>query len=535
MRILMEFTTINYRMWHSLAKRLQEIYPGSRFAVILGIAPGGEHILDFLTKQNDVKYEFIRLHHEIMKTAFESEIDFEGLKKFEEKLPQKSLWRVIAADRGIGSKFMHGVIWQKTFINQNASHENILRIFSGLLRQFRDIFEDFRPDLFLPAIAMGSIGVFIFEQICKEMNIPYIVPANVRVKNICAFSDDTQLRFPQIDETYKKLLEGRLSLDLLPAEKLYKELMSELENPAYFDLKNDRMKRVEISGILDKIKLLLLYIPYSVGRELLNWIMLEKFKDIRSQPNNLATLLDNISFAVQFRLQQLRVTDPAFGTKLDSAQKYLYYPLHTNPEYSTQVQGTMWLDQIHLIELLAKSVPSDWVVYVKEHPATIKHRLRPWSFYRRIERIPNVVLAPVYMDMHNIIDNAEMIAVITGTTGWEAILRNKPVITFADHLIDVLNLSRKCTDIEKLSVDIHDEIRRIEKVSKAERERRIVCFLAAILKHGFWMDYPKQLFYIESGTDNEYEIAGRQVADALETHLAYIREKKSTKLYSTTA
>ena len=131
--------------------------------------------------------------------------------------------------------------------------------------------------------------------------------------------------------------------------------------------------------------------------------------------------------------------------------------------------------------------------------------------------------------MHQLISNAEMIAVITGTAGWEAILRGKPVITFADNMWDVLDLSRKCTNIETLSRDIYDEICRIKQISPAERKRRIVCLLASMLKHGFNISFPNQFVYTEMGTDEEYKVVGIETANALKKHIEYLKEEKGYK------
>ena len=47
MKILMEVSTYSYKTYHSLAKRIQEIYPGSQF----GIATGPAIALSFLREQ----------------------------------------------------------------------------------------------------------------------------------------------------------------------------------------------------------------------------------------------------------------------------------------------------------------------------------------------------------------------------------------------------------------------------------------------------------------------------------------------------
>ena len=76
------------------------------------------------------------------------------------------------------------------------------------------------------------------------------------------------------------------------------------------------------------------------------------------------------------------------------------------------------MDKNHLIETLAKSIPHDWVVYVKEHPGVLTDRIRPMNFYKQIEKLPNVFLSPLYTPSHEIISNAEMVAVISGTSCW---------------------------------------------------------------------------------------------------------------------
>ena len=529
MNILLEFTTINYVMYHSLARRLGEIYPGSKFAVILGAH--GSEALKYLQEQQDIKYEFIYFHYELGKNALESDIDYDELASFEKSLAFKSLWRLIAADRGLGYQFIHGVVFRRSFLNQNNTHENILRIFSGLLKQLRVIFHEFKTNIFLPAIAMGGIEVFIFEQICKEMEIPYIVPSNVRVKNLFAFSTDVQLRFSQIDDTYKALFEGRTALDISKAKVLYNELIRELKDPQYFDRINSRFNIVYYNSFLSKLKLMLIGVKSIMG-ELLSWYRTKEFRrsdDIRRQPNNITTLFSNISMKLRFLYQKYVLTNSRFGTSLKENQKYIYYPLHISPEYSTQIQGTMWLDQCHLVELLAKSIPFDWKVLVKEHPGTLVARVRPLSFYRRLRKIPNVCIAPIDADMHQLISNAEMVAVITGTAGWEAILRGKPVITFASNMWDVLSLSRKCTNIETLSRDIYDEICRTKQISRTERRRRIVYLLASMLKHGFNISFPNQFVYTEAGTDEEYKVVGIETANALKKHIEYLQKEKGYK------
>jgi len=531
MNILLEFSTINYKMWHSLAKRLKKLYPKSKFAGVVGTAPNSEHVVKFLKEQTDLKYEFLCIKHEIIAKAFdEGEIDYEELKKFEESLPHKSLWRIIAADRSLGNMFMHGVVQRDSYKNRYNTHEGILKYFSYVLKTYRSIFDNFRVDLFLPAVGMGSITVFIFEQLCRERGIPYLVPSNVRVKNIFAFSTDVQLRFAQIDKTYLQLQEGRAEMDLSCAEKLYDEIMGELRDPQYFDRKHQWFNMYKLNSLKSKTRFFISAIK-SFKDMFLAWLK-NKFSinsnRFYKKQSTFSSLLKDFSYLLQAQYQNYLMAKPGFCDKLEVGQKYLYYPLHINPEYSTQIMATMWIDQLHLIEQLAKSIPCDWVVCVKEHPTTLVCRARPYDFYKKIRRIPNVCLISIDTNMHELILNAQMVAVISGTSGWEAIQRGKPLITFADSFWDVLDLSRKCADIDRLSINIYEEFHRAKKISQIERKRKMVFMLAAMLKHGFEISYPQQYCYSKRGTDREYEIVGKETADALKRHIEWLTVSEST-------
>ncbi|MFH1877241.1 MAG: hypothetical protein ABH883_00330 [Candidatus Omnitrophota bacterium] len=533
MKILLEFTTLNYRIWHSLARRLKEVYPEAEFAGIMGIAPGGESAARFLKEQGDIRYEFIKFNHDIIAEAFKSRVDHEALKKFEESMPEKSLWRLIASDRNLGSSFMRGVLLDGTFINRNNSRENILKVVSGALSSYKKIFEGFRPDIFLPAIAMGSVSVHIFEYLCAEAGIPYIVPTSVRIKDIFAFASDVRLRFPAIDETYR--LYGEYGEGIYEnyeaARKLYDELMGELEDPQYFDRKLPCFNVVKLKSPLEWCKFILSSVK-SFGALVWSWkdhARLNLSGDVRRQtlsPRVMAHSMKNLFIR---QIQRARLRSPRFGEAPEKGLKYIYYPLHTSPEYSTQFQGTMWMDQLHTIEMLAKSVPHDWVVCVKEHPAILAARVRPLDFYDRIKKFPNVTLAPIDADTHKMIAGAEMVAVVTGTSGWEAIQRGKPLICFSDNFWDVLGLSRKCCDAERLSSDIHEESARLASIPEEERKSRIIRFLSAVIKHGFELSYPQQFCY-EKGTPEQYDLLGRQTADALIKHLkAVVNQGKTAK------
>ncbi|ODN65371.1 hypothetical protein [Methylophaga muralis] len=87
-------------------------------------------------------------------------------------------------------------------------------------------------------------------------------------------------------------------------------------------------------------------------------------------------------------------------------------------------------NQLAVIEALAKSIPHDAILVVKENPAMLG--LRPKDFYETICSFPRVVLINPYSSGLNWIKKTDMTVVITGTAAWEALRLKKPVIVIGD-------------------------------------------------------------------------------------------------------
>ncbi len=120
----------------------------------------------------------------------------------------------------------------------------------------------------------------------------------------------------------------------------------------------------------------------------------------------------------------------------DFSRKFVYFPLQKQPERSTSPQGDMFVDQLLALEILSASVPDDWVIYVKEHPVQWVHfgirfsSFRYRGYYEKIARIRNVRLLPLDINSYKLINTSQLVSAVTGSAGWEAVLRSKPAIIF---------------------------------------------------------------------------------------------------------
>lgn len=120
----------------------------------------------------------------------------------------------------------------------------------------------------------------------------------------------------------------------------------------------------------------------------------------------------------------------------DLTKKYIYVALNSQPECSTSPLGGIFVNQILMVKTLASAIPKDWLIYVKEH--WVQWLLfglnytdyRYPGYYKQIFQIKNVKLIPINSDSYSLIEKSQAVATVSGTSGWEAVLRKKPALIF---------------------------------------------------------------------------------------------------------
>jgi hypothetical protein len=120
---------------------------------------------------------------------------------------------------------------------------------------------------------------------------------------------------------------------------------------------------------------------------------------------------------------------------VDLAEPYVFVALQCEPERQTCPAGGVFTNQYLMIDLLSKLVPEGWKIYVKEHVSQFKdyqaaERSKSIEFYNMIASMPKVEFVPLTYTSFELIDNAEASATVSGTVGWESVVRGKPTLLF---------------------------------------------------------------------------------------------------------
>lgn len=144
-----------------------------------------------------------------------------------------------------------------------------------------------------------------------------------------------------------------------------------------------------------------------------------------------------IWLAIRKRLQMnLKKEYKSLQVSPEMGRPYIYVALNYQPERATSPQGKVFNDQILMLENLSSALPTGWAIYVKEHPMQWpRHGLfytdyRYPGYYQRIVQIKNVFLLPVDINSYDLVRQAKAVAVVTGTPGWDGVLRGKPALVF---------------------------------------------------------------------------------------------------------
>ncbi|MEP6651751.1 MAG: hypothetical protein ABJA82_00240 [Myxococcales bacterium] len=388
MKVYFQFS-VHEPLFHQVAKRLREDH-GIRD---LGGFAWGQDQADFL-KGTGFPWWRLDVFTDWLAAMPGWRVDMGYLAAAEEKYGFPNFARMVFAERHLLKRYGHDDIWKLTEI---------------CLRRLEAIFDADRPDaIFVESI--DSLPMLLLFGVARSRNIPVVHLDSGRIAGRVAVTRDPLMTWSDVDAVFR----ARLPLPLLGEPRA--------EAQRFLDDFRDKRQRIQAprpwmfpTPRFDDLKRL-----WSARRRYLR----DPLNPVLTSPMAMA------------RQKVTRLTNhwraslsAAFEAPV-AGERYVLFPLHYQPEVSTLVMGTYYLDQAALIEDIAKSLPVGYRLYVKEHFVAIGRR--PIEEYHRIRSCFNVRLIHPLQDPISMVQHASAVATISGTMGWEAVLMEKPTITFGD-------------------------------------------------------------------------------------------------------
>ena len=149
----------------------------------------------------------------------------------------------------------------------------------------------------------------------------------------------------------------------------------------------------------------------------------------RSKKN---VLFDSIELSRK-RKKRKSFIDKKFETKIED-EPFVYFPMGSDPEASTLLAAPLQNNQVEIIKQIAKSIPIEYKLYVKEHPFQEQRNWRDIINYEEIMEIPNVKLLHPTVKINEIYKKCSLVVTVAGTAGFEAAFYGKPSIIFSKNL-----------------------------------------------------------------------------------------------------
>jgi hypothetical protein len=332
---------------------------------------------------------------------------------------------------------------------RSFSFDERQRHYRNLVRNWTACIETLKPELVISATIPHRVYDYVLYLLCQRMRIPFIMFQHTAFPGRIMPLQELNSIDPEIKQKYDNIsaanpnfsiLKENLSPDILAG---YQNVQKDYEQgqPAYMKT-NELLHRQSSSTIGLSIKFVtdIIHSPAKYfGRKgyLLQGFptyLKEKNKSIES--SRLGIIRYSLNKVKTNKLKrELKKYYDSLTERPDFRAPYIFVPLHYQPEMTSNPAGDIFVDQFLCVETLAKNIPQGWMIYVKEHPAQFQFHgegqtSRSRGFYDDLLKFPNVRLIPFQADSFSLISEAKAIATISGTVGWEAMVRRKPVLIF---------------------------------------------------------------------------------------------------------
>ena len=396
-----------------LCKFIQEKYPAQYYGVI----DINNRMKEFYENQKLVKFEKTWFYRDCLLVE-KQKPNIEYLNLIEKKY-NINLWKVIYGDRN----FYHFNKYYK------FSHDEILFIIEQECKLFDSILKEVSPDFFI--ISRPDFHhMKLFQEMARSSGIKLLILDHPRIGYRSLITDKPD----EIDDLDSKV--QATSKELRNFNDLREYVVgfgNQLLDNVTKDLRTSKSKQFKASLEF-----------------LVNVCNNDYRKHYANYGRTRTQVLKNEGLLPLKRWYRKKYINKHSSQKIPDNQKFIYFPLHFEPEETLLIAAPYHTDQISVIKNIAKSIPVEFKLYVKEHPAMVLNGWRPSSFYDKILSMPNVKFIHPSVSNELLLDKCSMVITISGTTGLEAAFHKKPTIVLSDISYTKLPSVEKLNNFEDL-------------------------------------------------------------------------------------
>jgi hypothetical protein len=403
------------------------------------------------------------------------------LARLEQMYGIPTIWQFVTHDRWLSMQ-RHGYLFK---YGTSYDRQELLAHIQTRFCATEALFDEFRPDAVIYAGRdVGPSSALILASVASARNVPIFVPKHTKIGSYLTISDTVFSQMPSIERRFTELVAGAQSANREKAVRILEEFRQGSVQPSFMQKNKAAAKKVSLlsrQGIKNATVRIKNY-----------------YRKYRSHDPLYASWIKRQLDDVQVLLRRARISRYKEFTKPVPGEKYVFFPLHLEPELALLLYAPFFTSQLAIIHNVAQSLSHDTALYIKEHPRAIGRR--PLAYYQELAAIPNVRLIESSVNSLQLIKNSSGVVTITGTAGLEAMLLGKPALTFGDvfynFVDDLVWHTHSFEEVPHL-------IKRFGDFSPDESQ--VINFLAALLDESMSVDVTKLATRLVSDPDGGIE------------------------------
>jgi hypothetical protein len=348
------------------------------------------------------------------------EPDIEYLKQIEKKYGV-NLWEIAYAERNF---YKYNPFYK-------FSRKEILSIFEQECRFFEKVINEVNPN-FLIIKTTDFHRNYLLTEMCRAKNIKILMLITSRLANKASIASQSD----KIDYELDEKIDDKIKNDSFEELREYFKKRSKSQQKGM--IHSAGMNYPQYKKILPGIK----WLTETVDK---------KFRE--SYDHYGVTRLKAIShyflYSIKGKIRK-RFIDKKSCKKINLNKKFIFFPLQVQPERNVDIDAPFYANQIEVVTNIAKALPVDYKLFVKEHPLMRYRHWREIKEYREIISLPNVELIHPEVSPKEILENCSIVITIAGSVGLESALYRKAAIVFTDTIYASLPSVHRLKNLEEL-------------------------------------------------------------------------------------
>jgi hypothetical protein len=468
-----------------LANFLQEAYP-SKFFAIVDIT---DRVKSFFKSQKLVKFEKTWYYHDHVLPK--TKLDLEYLSNFEKKY-NIDLWLLALNER----------LFYRFNLFHKFTRNEILSILEQECKMFETILNEVKPNFLIMKVTDLHHNQ-LFYQMCRSQGINVMMLEQSRFGYKCLITQERD----QIDYVSS-------FTDVQYTDKTFENMQNFLKKNNLSAQLNTHTKEYRTS------KLKKMFAAF-------NFLFISTNSNIKTHytyfgRTKLKVLKIALRDAIIEKYREIFINNN-LKKEINEKTSFIYFPLHQEPERVLLIGSPFYTNQVETIRHIAKSLPPNYKLFVKEHPT---QTIRGWheiDFYKKILEIPNVEFFHPSVSSENLMKKSSLVITVGGTSGLEATFYQKPSIIFADMGYEILPSVHRIKCITELPNAIKISLEKIVKSNDLAKYIKIIEKNSFEFDYfGFQIEYGNYFYF--GGHLADVEISEEKMKSFLEDHRSILEQ-----------